>query len=387
MTAAPHRRAVPRYLLLVMAAACLLAGCSAARLGEARRVLDDIDAGPGPSALKAETPAPTRGPVTFEIAGRTYGGDLYEPGQGGRAAVVLVPGVSPAGKDDPRLVAFATTLARARFRVLVPDLENLRELRVGPADARAVADSLVWMRGTVPAGRALGVVAVSYAAGPALMALLEPEAGDAADFALLIGGYYDLGAVVTFFTTGRFRETTGEPWRYRSPNAYGKWVFLESNLMRLARHDDRALLRVIKDEKIRDPDADTARWAAGLSPDGRAVYDLVTNTDPGRVPGLIAALPASLRGDFRALDPAARDLSGLHQTFFLIHGRDDPIIPETESMKLAAALGPGRARLYLLDSLDHVDPKPIGLGDKLTLLGAIYGVLTVRDDGAAGGRR
>ncbi|MBD3661104.1 MAG: alpha/beta hydrolase, partial [Arenibacter algicola] len=114
-------------------------------------------------------------------------------------------------------------------------------------------------------------------------------------------------------------------------------------------------------------------------PGGRAVYELVLNTDPDRVPALIEALPADLRADIAALDPSRRDLAHLPQRFFLVHGRDDPIIPETESIRLAAALPAERTRLFLVDSLDHVNPRPIGVGDKLTLLDAIYGVLKIRD--------
>ncbi len=382
MNATPRN---PVALLLVIVLAVLAAGgCAPARLSEAARVLADIDAGEGPSTLKAETPVPQRRPVAYRVADRQRSGDLYDPGAGqtARAAMVLVPGVSPAGKDDPRLVAFAATLARARFQVLVPDLANLRELKVRPEDGRAIADAAQWLADEVPADWPLGVAAVSYAVGPALAALHESD-GDSVDFLLAIGGYYDMTEVVTFFTTGRFRDSPGAPWRHRVPNSYGKWVFLESNLDRLPAAADRALLSAIKELKIRDPAADVSRWAAGLEPGGRAVYELVLNTDPDRVPALMDALPADLRADFAALDPSRRDLSRLPQRFFLVHGRDDPIIPETESIRLAAALPAERTRLFLVDSLDHVNPKPIGLGDKLTLLDAIYGVLSVRDEGRA----
>jgi hypothetical protein len=35
--------------------------------------------------------------------------------------------------------------------------------------------------------------------------------------------------------------------------------------------------------------------------------------------------------------------------------------------------------LFILDSLDHVDPNPTGLADKIRLLRAIYTVLELRD--------
>lgn len=376
MVSRPHGWAV----IAILAAVALTVGCSSTRLGEAARLLADIEAGGGPSALKEATSPPERRPVRFETAGRSYSGDLYMPGGGeaALAAMVLVPGVAPTGKDDPRLVAFATTFARARFRVLVPDIQNLRALRVRPEDARAIADASAWLRRESPAGQALGVTAISYAVGPAVASLFE-ESGGRVDFVIAVGGYYDLTAVVTFFTTGRFREGPGRPWQIRRPNAYGKWVFVESNLHRIASPEDRFRLSLIKEMRLRDPAADVAPWAAELGAEGRAVYALLDNDNPERVPALVEALPKALLADFWALDLSRRDLSGLRGRFFLLHGRNDPIIPETESLRLAAALPEGAADLYVVDSIDHVEPKPIGPLDRLTLLRAAYAVLGLRD--------
>ena len=375
---------VPRLgrpaLIAVVVAAVMAVGCSPVRMGEAARLLADIEAGDGPSTLKQDTPSPERRPVRYAIADRAYHGDLYGPGGGAaaRAAMVLVPGVAPAGKDDPRLVSLAETLARVGFRVLVPDIENLRALRVRPEDARAIADAASWLGRQGPPGHALGVTAISYAVGPAVASLFETDGGRI-DFVIAVGGYYDLTAVVTFFTTGRFRAGPDGPWRHRQPNAYGKWVFVESNLDRLASPEDRTRLRLIKDRRLRDPAADVTDLAAALGAEGRAVYALLVNDDPERVPALIEALPEALLADVRALDLSRRDLSGLSGRFFLLHGRDDPIIPETESVRLAAALPADGTELFLVDSLDHVDPKPTGPLDRLTLLGAAYAVLGLRD--------
>ena len=342
-------------------------------------VLEDIDAAGGPSQLRAETPAPKRELVHFAVSGRTYVGDLYTPRHGGRAGLVLVPGVAATGKDDVRMVAFATTLARARFRVLVPDLANLRALKVKPEDAIAVADAGMWLDGQTPDGWPLGIAAISYAVGPAIASLFEPGVNDRVDMILAIGGYYDLPALITYFTTGHFRENAGEPWRTRQPNTYGTWVFVQSNVDRLDSRHDQALLRAIQDAKIRDERAPVQHFVDVLGPEGRAVYALIVNQDPENVPNLIAALPEKMAADVTALDMATRDLASLKPQFFLIHGRDDPIVPETQSAALAAALPEGNARLFLTDSLNHVDPQPVGFTDKLTLLRAIYGVLSVRD--------
>jgi pimeloyl-ACP methyl ester carboxylesterase len=292
--------------------------------------------------------------------------------------MVLVPGVARQGTDDPRLVAFANTLARARFEVLVPDLGGLRDLKVGAQDIHAIADACLYLARLDDGRRPLGVTAISYAAGPAVAALFEPGVEEGVDFALAIGGYHDLEAVLTFFTTGYHREALG-PWRHRRPNAYGKWMFVRSNAGRLESRRDRVLLSAMAGRKLDDLSADVSDLAADLGQEGRAVWALLENRDPDRVPALIAALSPGVVEDIRRLDLKRRDLARLGVRFILVHGHDDPIIPVTESIGLAAALAPGRAELFILDSLDHVDPKPTGLADKIRLLRAIYTVLEIRD--------
>lgn len=372
----------------------LLAGCSPDRAVESQRLLLDMAAGAGPSTLKETTEPPSRVALVYEVEGRQRRADLYRPGgtaqgttrgttttQGGaaKAALVLVPGVTPEGKDDPRLVALANSLARVRFAVLVPDITNLRSLKVSPEDAVAIADALRYLA-AVEAEGPVGLVAISYAAGPAVLAALKDEADEAVGFLLLIGGYYDITAVVTFFTTGYYRESPEAPWQKGEPNPFGKWAFVQSNAEVLNTPRDRDLLTRMANRKMRRLDADIDDLIAELGPEGRSVYALLTNRDPERVPALMASLPQRIVENMRGLDLKPRDLSGLEVPLLLIHGRDDPVIPFSESAALAAALPDGQADLYLVDNLAHVELGPAGVGDALTLWRAAYRLLTERDE-------
>ncbi len=261
---APRRRnrgvssARTSALVLAVLVSVLAAGCSPAKLVESAALLADFNAGEGPSRLKQATPAPRRLLTTYEIEGRQRRGDLYLPGEDALANLVLVPGVTPEGKDDPRLVAFATTLARARFVVLVPDIENLRDIKVRSSDARDIGDAVLHLAGAglAGAGSSVGVVAVSYAVGPAVLAALAEDTREQVRFLVAIGGYYDLQAMITFFTTGYYRDAPGRPWRPLRANAYGKWVFVKSNADRLRDPSDRAALTEMADRKLRDLAAD-----------------------------------------------------------------------------------------------------------------------------------
>jgi hypothetical protein len=358
----------------------ILAACSPPRALEAIGVLRDIAGATAPGTITSEDAVPRATPVRYRGSAAARTGDLYSL-HGSRVGLVLVPGAAEAGKDDPRLRSFARSLVRAGFVVLVPEIETLRRLMVRPEDAEEIADAVAYLAHRPAAGRAtrVGIAAISYATGPAVLAALDARVRDDVGFVIAVGGYYDMGAVVTYFTTGNFRERPDRPWRYQRPNIYGKWVFVRSNLPRIEDAADRALLAAISDRKLADPRADTSALEARLGREGRGINALLRNSDPDAVPGLIAGLPDAIRRDMAGLDLERRDLTGLAAHLILIHGRDDPIIPYTESVALAEAAGPDRASLFLVDGLAHVDLRPAGLSDTLTLWRAVYRLLSERD--------
>lgn len=107
-------------VVLVIFTACVPPWYSDAAL-----FLEDVAAENKNSRLKNRTPTPTISSVDYQMSENNYHADLYLPGETPQAGIVLIPGVAEAGRADTRLAAFATTLARNRFIVLVPDIPNL----------------------------------------------------------------------------------------------------------------------------------------------------------------------------------------------------------------------------------------------------------------------
>lgn len=124
-----------------------VAACVTVESTEAVRLLKDIEARGRGSELKSVTPAPRRTTITYDVTGRTGLADVYEPRQPIGAGLVLIPGFTPDGRNDPRLVDLAFSLARARFLVLVPDLPGSREIRVRMTDTRVIADAILHLAG------------------------------------------------------------------------------------------------------------------------------------------------------------------------------------------------------------------------------------------------
>ena len=358
----------------------LLSGCSLRGEYEAALVLADIAAGTAPSRLKSVTAQPNRTTVRFPAAGHMVVGDLYLTKQKPLAGLLLLPGAAETGKDDPRLQAFAASLARARFAVLVPDLEGFRSLRVSSGDIVQTADAFAWLvarNDLAPQGRA-GIFSFSYASGPAILAALEPRIAGRVRFMMAVGAYHNINDVLTFFTTGYYRQAGR--WRYLEPNSYGKWVFVLSNVGLLSEPADRRLFQQVAKRKLADRNASVGDLTSLLTPEGKNLYDFIENRDPARAPPLMHRLPAPVRREIRALNVAEHDLTRLKARFILVHGYDDDIIPYTESVALADHLPSGLARLYLVHGLQHVDLEP-RMRDKYRLWRAISALLREREDG------
>ena len=284
----------------------------------------------------------TREPVTRALrasAGtRPVPLDLYARGTLRRPpALVLVHGLSAEGKDDPRLRDAARLLARAGWVVAVPTVEGLTVLRLRPEDAAAVRASVEALH-AAGYGR-VAVLGISLGAGPALLAAVDPALAPRLSAVLALGGYASAVELLRYTLTGAyaFGEVTGR--------AAG---VLEPDIAQFARAN---------------PDL--------LDEAGRRLVD---NRDPAAVDERIRALPRSTRDLLDALSPGPR-IGSLRAPLFLIHGRQDPAVPFTESLRLdAAARAAGRpVRTAIVGAVGHVEADArTGLADLLRLWATFY---------------
>jgi hypothetical protein len=323
-------------------------------------------------------PDPTVERVSFEGAGRTIVADIYWPAgdtarsgtprAGGveegrpdadeardrRPGIVLNHGVAAGGMDDLRLVNFADALARCGYVALVPEFVDLKEFRVRPSDVDEVVASFTYLadQPDVDENR-VGLFGFSYAGGLAILAAGDPAIADRVRFCFALGTYYDLKDIVTYATTGYYRE--GGKWVYMVPRHTGKWAFMRNMLGLVESARDRALLTSIADAKLADEHSDVEAEVAGLGEEGRRLFDLMTNTDPGRSAALIDELNPTILGYFDALSLPG-NIDGVKAHLILVHGRDDNLMPYTESVRLAENAPPGASvQLYILESFQHVD--------------------------------
>ena len=299
--------------------------------------------------------------LAIAASGRQIAADLYAV-QDGRphAGLLITHGVLDTGKDDPRLVALASELAACGFAVLVPEFDGLKSLRLEMEESEDIAAAFRFLlsQEEVDEDRA-GLFGISFAAGPVLKAAADPSIRERVKFVVSFGGYYDTVNVVRYLTTGR-DEYRGHR-HVQPPEAYARYVFVKNVLTRMPEGNDRTLLTGLLDAIEWEASA-TEADAPAFSPDqltegGRAVYELIHNRDPDRVRSLMEATEPNVRDYLEGL--SLRTIVPRIKARLLIgHGDTDPLIPSTESLRLADALpDPPRVHVAILKVVSHVDTR------------------------------
>jgi len=292
-------------------------------------------------------PDPTREEIVIQVNGRQLHADLYRPPKP-RAALLLVHGLSRAGRRHSDLVRLAELLARRRELVLVPEFEGLTAFKLTGREVEEVRGALDHLTGV---HRTVGVAGLSFGTGPALLAAADrPQLRLVGSF----GGYADLRTVIAFVTTG-VHAFQGQR-QFQRQEEYNRWKLLALLSGYVEPDGDRRLLEAIAERKLENPMEVTASLEAGLQGPGRSVMNLVLNRREDTVAPLLAALPARVQEALDQLSPLAV-VPRLSGRLLIAHGAGDESIPFTESLRLAHASG-GRARLVILQTFHHTGPRP-----------------------------
>jgi pimeloyl-ACP methyl ester carboxylesterase len=285
----------------------------------------------GSRALGLLTDAPLRS--TLELPGAAAADRYLGVRVARRERVVGVKVFAPLGMYHPRVRRAAELLARLGFDVAVPTIPGLTAARLRPADVEPVVSALA-----VRPGPAV-VVGVSLGAGPALLAAADSRVRDRVAVVLALGGYASASELVRYFLTGRYGFGDIEGRAVHDPAAVQTFIDANADLL------DARVRRALAAE-------DTAALEA-----------------------LLASPPAPLGTVLDALSPLGV-VGELRGRLVLVHGRADPAVPFTESLRLAAAR-PDGTTVVLVGLLDHVAASPAArwwarLRDLAAMWAALY---------------
>jgi len=314
-------------------------------------ILDQLDGKPVPHLLQsiAAMPVTTR-TLTIPSAAGKMQARLYTPTPAPNApGLVLIPGIHYLGMDEPRLMAFARSMSACGLRVLTPELPDSRDYRIQPSDVQAIGDSVQWMQNTT--GRPVGLMGLSFSGGLALMAAAKPPFSNEISFVFSVGAHDDLFRVATFYATEADPLPDGDVERAK-PNNYGPWVLEYEHLEDFVPAADVAAIRPVLRARLYENSALEKQLRANLTEAQKAEYERLL--DPKQEDAALFASNKKHAAEMAAVSPAGH-LAGLHVPVYLLHGREDTLIPFAEAEWLAEDLPHGTLKGMLISPLiSHV---------------------------------
>ena len=314
---------------------------------------------------------------------REVAASVLVPSGGGRnlPGWVVLHGVTRPGRFHPTLLRFVRALASSKAAVLVPQVPEWVDLRLEPErtlpTVRAALDGLRSLPGT--SDGPYGLIGFSFSAPQVLIAAAHRDISDQLAGVVGFGGYFDVGSMVRFQMTGRF--SWGDATHRLRPDPYGRWIMAGNHLTAIPEYRNAqdvadALWRLAVEAGERrilawDPSYDTLkeRLREQVSEDRREIFDLFAppsdrepaQTEAERIAPLLtrAAMDAT-----PLLDPSPF-LSRIETPVQLIHGRNDRMIPYTETLRMEAAF-PDEKRIDMTITalMDHSEQ-----GGRLASLG------------------
>jgi acetyl esterase/lipase len=235
--------------------------------------------------------------------------------------------------------------------VMIPELKHLLRDEMVPEEIDDLVAAFDYLRGQefVDPER-MGFIGFSAGAGLAMVAATDAGIAEGVDFVGSFGGYYDIFDVIAAATTETIvYDGRQEDWE---PDSKTLSVLRRSLIYYADSNRDRDILTRI----FLEGEADARERVDELSPDGLRIFELLDNRDPDRTDELLAALPPDDVATLRRLSPRY-SMDDLQTEVFILHDRNDKLIPYVESRRLADAARAGNDVHYSeLDIFHHVNP-------------------------------
>jgi hypothetical protein len=262
--------------------------------------------------------------------------DIYQPTvpapliAAARSGVLIIPGVGD-NRQDAQLVNLSEEMARSGLVVMDMLTSALKNYMITALDSDA----------TVQAFKALshlpgmahsrsGIIAFSGGVPLACFAAADPRIRTQVAYVTLFGGYFNTTSLLRAF--GR-----------RAIDIDGKLEKWQPNIVPLQTIANIITQDFTQDEQDLITNAistDTpleANDISSLSPGAQAAYHLLIGDEPQRVDANIASLPPAIHVQLAELSPS-RVIQQILAPMYLLHDRNDTLVPVTESRAFAAAL-------------------------------------------------
>ncbi len=322
---------------------------------QAVAILSSISSQPVPplageaAATAVRTEDTTFATPTGPVRARLYLPAGYPHAQG----IVILHGVQHMGMNEPRLMAFARSVAGCGLRVLTPELPDIADYRVDQGAVTTIGEAANYFAART--GSPVGLMGLSFSGGLALIAAAEPQYASSIKYIFAVGAQDQMSRVVRFYRTGQEPSPNGGV-ETLSPHEYGSLVFEFTYLSDFVPNPaDLEPIRSALRARLYENSSAEQQAMAALDAHQRAQVERLLDTGSASTRAALKASEAKHLGKLNAMSPHGR-LASLRTPVFLLHGEADNLIPSVESQWIASELPPDTLKgLLISPELSHVD--------------------------------
>lgn len=271
---------------------------------------------------------------SHEVSWNGWKIQLFPPERNAKCTLVMIPGLHPRGIFDTRFQRFARACASAGFYVVALDIVEFRRFEIPEKLPDQIESLLLHLPAMVPEGalQNLGMLGISHGTGPMFAAAVNAKTR--VQFLVSIGGYSNLQQSIRFALTG---SRKGEQPK-NLPQPWGRLIFAYLHAEELAGSYAGRIRECIELRlNLQNPEAERAERA--LPPDAIAVMSEILGGFSERWKNVNDELIARFDSLSGILSPE-KLVSKLPRStrFYLLHGRDDDLVPAEETLDLERKL-------------------------------------------------
>lgn len=244
--------------------------------------------------------------------------------------IFLTHGMSGYGIDDPRMFDVAISLSSCGYTVVVPEFEEIKALKITPESVRNIKDVfLIILDHKKINTQNVGFFSISFSAGYGLVALTDREIATRVKSIIAIGGFADLLETCSFAIGN-----------YLTDDYPSNILFY--NYLHLLYNDVRELEEVFYEAALDNGFSRKGKAQIApvlyekLSKGHKEIFDR-SKEDADFRKELASKIRESYAEPANSISPIYY-IEKIKSPVCLIHGKDDNVIPESESIRLAARL-------------------------------------------------
>lgn len=277
--------------------------------------------------------------------------DLYRPKQNSKGTILTINGLAPLGPKDPRFMKVNEAFVKLGYTVLCPFLEEICSFKISKKNITDIVNVIELTRENEDLNlpKNIGIFAPSFSGGLSLIAATDPKVSQSIQSMLLVGSYSKVDELIRYL------------FETQETDEYGRlillWNFMFLGLGERPKLKKALELTILDNYFKRNPGEFESFWNELDSVD-RDIYLKVKNDPKFRMEVWDKVIQNG--GEFVSLLQdlnVTGKLGYLFSPVALVHGKNDDVVPSTQSKTVYDELKDRKipAKLCITNLLGHGD--------------------------------